>query len=216
MQSRAAGVVRRKIASWRLWFKVPVFVRSSGIKSYLQHPFKIQVQALLQVRSFAFAMVGACHLGSWNLYVHKFMDFYTADPGEHFRFPTVQEAEQADRQAVREVFSLCFAGSTLDDALNTVAFERDMLRHLLLPRPKLPKAIKVEREPLKRKPGKRHADGEMDEDANGECFAWRKAECKRTRCRFNHACATCGASDHHLGVCPRKDKGQSKKGRKAR
>ena len=55
-----------------------------------------QVQALLQVRSFAFAMVGACHLGSWNLYVPKFMDFYTADPGEHFRFPTVQEAEQAD------------------------------------------------------------------------------------------------------------------------
>ena len=40
----------------------------------------------------------------------------------------------------------------------------------------------------------------MGEDANGECFAWRKGECKRTRCRFNHACATCGASDHHSGV----------------
>jgi len=71
-------------------------------------------------------MVGACHLGSWNLYVPKFMDFYTTDPGDHFRFPTVQEAEQADRQAVREVFSRCYAGSTLDDALNTVAIERDM------------------------------------------------------------------------------------------
>ena len=89
-----------------------------------------------------------------------------------------------------------------------------MLQHLLLPRPKLPKAIKVEREPLKGKSGKRHADREMDEDANGERFAWRKGKCKQTRCRFNHACATCGASDHHSGVCPRKDKGQAKKGRK--
>ena len=78
----------------------------------------------------------------------------------------------------------------------------------------LPKAIKVEREPLKGKSGKRHADREMDEDANGERFAWRKGKCKQTRCRFNHACATCGASDHHSGVCPRKDKGQAKKGRK--
>eukprot|EP00435_Cladocopium_sp_Y103_P069545 s709_g33.t1 len=103
----------------------------------------------LQVRAHAYAMVGSGHLGSWNLYNSRFMKFYTNDPGPHFRFCTAQEAEEADQCALREVFGLCFAGATLDDALSTVAVDRDMLRSLLMPRPKLEKP--PAREALKRK-----------------------------------------------------------------
>ena len=143
-------------------------------------PFK--VQGLLYVRVHAFAMCGACHLGSWSLYISKFLEFYTADVGEHFRPPTVQEAEEADKAAMQEVFTLCFAGSSLDDALSNIAVDRDLLRHFLVPRPKLPKAAsqpfaprpskegRSGREPLKRK-------AEFTKRFNkrprtGECWGW--------------------------------------------
>ena len=109
-----------------------------------------QVLALLQVRSHAYAMLEACHLGSWALYNSRFMEYYTRDCGDHFRFLTVSEAEEADQLALREVFGLCYAGSSLDDALSTVAVDRDMLRHLLMPRPKVAKQPR-DKEPLKRK-----------------------------------------------------------------
>ena len=97
MQSRAAGVVRRKIASWRLWFKVPVFVRRSGIKNCLR-------PSLLLTRVIIFA----------SLQCRK-------------------PSKQIDRQ-----YAKCFLFAMLvpNGALNTVAIEKDMLRHLLLPRPK--------------------------------------------------------------------------------
>ena len=38
--------------------------------------------------------------------------------------------------AVQEVFDLCFAGFSMDDALHQVLVERDILRHLLVSVPK--------------------------------------------------------------------------------
>eukprot|EP00435_Cladocopium_sp_Y103_P043837 s2142_g12.t1 len=124
-----------------------------------------QVQAILQVRAHAYAMVKACHLGSWALYNTRFMEYYTRDGGEHYRFLTAAEAEEADQLALREVFGLCYAGASLDDALSTVAVDRDMLRHLLMPRLKIMK-VPSDKEPLRRKPKKPAAS---DEDMNGEC-----------------------------------------------
>lgn len=83
---------------------------------------------LLQVRANAYAMVGSGHLGSWGLYSSRFMKYYTAEPGQHFRFCTAKEAQEADQHALREVFALCFSGVSLDDALHTVAVDKDMLR----------------------------------------------------------------------------------------
>ena len=40
--------------------------------------------------------------------------------------PTVAEAEEADKAALQEVYSLCYAGATLDDALSSVTVDRDL------------------------------------------------------------------------------------------
>lgn len=157
-----------------------------------------QVQAVLQVRAHAYAMVKACHLGSWALYNTRFMEYYTREGGEHYRFLTAAEAEEADQLAMREVFGLCYSGASLDDALNTVAVDRDMLRHLLMPRLKILKPLS-DKEPLKRK-FKKPAAG-LEEEVNGECFAWRIGKCTRKSCRFNHSCANCGSPDHHAARC---------------
>ena len=147
------------------------------------------VQSILQVRANCFAMVGACHLGSWQLYNNAFMDLYTQDVGENFRFPTVQEAEEADQTALRAVYNLCYAGAKLDDALSTIAIDRDMLRPLLMPRPK---ALRLkEREPIKRK---RLADA--PKPGGGDC--------KLRKCKFLHKCSDCGSSEHHSAVCTKK------------
>ena len=61
---------------------------------------------LLETRSHAFAMVGACHLHSWVVYVKKFLSLYARKPSDMFRAPTVQEAEMADRAVLDEVFQL--------------------------------------------------------------------------------------------------------------
>lgn len=62
---------------------------------------------------------------------------YTKSPSEGFRPPVVQEAEAADRVAMEEVFGLCFSDHALDVApLSHVAVDRDLLRHLLVEKPK--------------------------------------------------------------------------------
>jgi len=65
------------------------------------------VQAILQVRANAYAMLGAAHLTSWAMYNARFLEYYTKDPGEHFRYMSVAEAEESDQQALREIFGLC-------------------------------------------------------------------------------------------------------------
>ena len=172
------------------------------------------VQGLLQIRAHAYSMVGAAHLGSWQLYNNKFLEYYTKDVGEHFRFPNVSEAEEADQQAMREIFSLCFNGVNLDDALSSVAVDRDMLRQLLFPRPKL--SLKPrEKEPLKRsRPGdKPGSSGNAKHLKNGECFHWREGKCKNEVCKYMHSCAKCGSVKHHAALC--NATGLAKKGRHA-
>ena len=138
-----------------------------------------QVQALLQVRAHAYSMVNASHLGSWALYNTHFMEYYTQECGDHYRFLTAAEAEEADQLALREVFGLCYSGASLDDALSTVAVDRDMLRHVLMLRPKVPR-VAAEKEPLKRK-----ARRQADDAFKGECFAWRQGKCQRKDCKYS-------------------------------
>ena len=105
-------------------------------------------------------MVDACHLHSWTVYVKKFMPFYAKKPAENFRPPSVLEAEAAGRAVLEEVFQLCFFGHTLSDALSHVIVDRDMLRHVLVERPKISKVDKPDKPPspsglppLLRRPG---------------------------------------------------------------
>ena len=65
------------------------------------------------------------------------MHFYARKPAEHFRPLSVLEAEAADRVVLEEVFQLCFSGHTLSDALSHVIVDRDMLRHVLVEKPKI-------------------------------------------------------------------------------
>ena len=65
------------------------------------------MQAILQVRANAYAMLGAAHLTSWAMYNARFLEYYTKDPAEHFRYMSVAEAEESDQQALREIFGLC-------------------------------------------------------------------------------------------------------------
>lgn len=109
-----------------------------------------QVQGLLQTWAHAYAMHGSGMSCGLLVVVHQQVHAVLHHGSEGFRFPTVHEAENADQAAMCEVFSLCFADASFDDALSTVAVDRDMLRRLLFPRPKL--QIKPrEREPLKRR-----------------------------------------------------------------
>ena len=159
------------------------------------------VQAILQVRANAYAMLGAAHLTSWAMYNARFLEYYTKDPGEHFRYMSVAEAEESDQQALREIFGLCYAGASLDDSINTVVTDRDMLRHLMMPRPKVSKPL-VDREPLQRKrKGNGTANKEVEEEL-GVCFAWAKGKCKRKNCRWRHpACTICGKPERHTSMC---------------
>ena len=100
----------------------------------------LRVQNLLDTRAHAYVMCGSGHLHSWSVYTKRFLHFYTKKPAEHFRPPSIQEAEAADRAIMNEVFQLAFAGNKLDDALHHVVVERDMPRLLLIERPKVPKA----------------------------------------------------------------------------
>ena len=92
--------------------------QNNGTKNYRRR--RSGCRGLLQVRAHAFAMVDACHFGSWALYIVRFLEYYTADVEEHFLPTTVTEAEESDKAALQEVYSLCYAGATLDDALSSV------------------------------------------------------------------------------------------------
>lgn len=113
---------------------------SMGVLREERGPDNVQsayrIQCLLETRANAFAMCGACHLGSWTLYNKKFLAYYTKKVGDTYRGPSGAEAEEADHVAVQEVFDLCFAGCSMDDALHQVSVERDILRHLLVSVPK--------------------------------------------------------------------------------
>lgn len=165
-------------------------------------PSAMRVQHLLETRSHAYVMCGAGHLGHWNVYVKKFMGYYCKRPSDGFRPPSVQEAEAADRVAMEEAFGLCFGGHDLNDALNHVSMDRDLLRHLLVEKPKV-----SSRPPLKRPapfPGGKTRPDKPDKDKrprNGECWGWREGRCTNSSCKFKHECAKCGSKNHHSGEC---------------
>lgn len=160
-------------------------------------PYKLR--NLLSVRSHAFAMCGFGHLGCWAEYVDAFMAAYTQLPPEHFRAPSVQEAEEVDRQVLVEVFKKVFKGSSMDDALRVVIREREAFRVRLVCLPRVPKSVAAQ--PVKLKPKEQNKRA-RNEDANGECFSRRKGLCKRLDCKFAHACATCGSTEHCAADCP--------------
>ena len=134
---------------------------------------------------------------------------YAAPAGKHFRAPNLSEAEEADQQAIREIFSLCFSGAaTLDDAITSVVVDRDMLRHLLVARPKMPKAVKTPRKeestPLKRRLapfGKDARQQTTKKPRSGECFDWMDGKCRDPNCRWKHECARCGDRRHDSRSC---------------
>ena len=106
-------------------------------------PYKLQ--ALLTVHGHAYAMCGAGHLGSWSLCVS--ISFHGVLRGDLARaLPPSQLLPAWRRQRRRTAsgnFSLCFSGATTDDAISSVVVDRDTLRHLLAPRPKVPKLPKT-------------------------------------------------------------------------
>ncbi|CAE7731791.1 unnamed protein product, partial [Symbiodinium pilosum] len=177
----------------------------------------LRVQHLLETRAHAFAMIGACHLHSWTVYIKKFLHFYARRPAENFRSPSVSEAEMADRAVLEKVFQLCFSGYSLDDALSHVVVDRDMLRHVLVERPRLAKADKEKvatpppppttLPPLPRRPGTQRRKSSLGAKGaaskrlrNGECRDWVEGRCVSKFCRFKHECAVCGDVKHHAGI----------------
>ena len=95
-----------------------------------------RIQCLLETRGNAYIMCKAAHLGSWTTYTKKFMVYYTRKHPDFMRGPTGAEAEEADQACLQAIFDLAFNGASLDEAIHQTIVERDMLRHLLLPRPK--------------------------------------------------------------------------------
>ena len=126
----------------------------------------------------------------------------------------------ADRAVLEEVFQLCFSGYSLDDALSHVVVDRDMLRHVLVERPRLAKADKEKvatpppppttLPPLPRRPGTQRRKSSLGAKGvaskrlrNGECWDWVEGRCVSKFCRFKHECAVCGDVKHHAAICPK-------------
>ena len=152
-------------------------------------PSPYRLLRMLQVRGYAYSMVGACHLGTWNIYIDKFLEFYAAEVSEHFRAPSLGEAEAADKVAMTEIFNLCFGGATLDDVVSSVVLDCDILRHLLMPRPKVAKADK---------PPACGFGGEETEDET-TCHKAMEGVCNDPNCRWSHVCNVCVA---HPSIFP--------------
>lgn len=112
--------------SWKLWCAGQASMRNSVISMTRSYQWP-------RAKYNAYAMTGACPLGSWALYNPRFFEYYTKDCSEHQCFLTASQAEEADQLALREVFGFCYSGASLDEALSTIAVDRDMLQ-LLMPR----------------------------------------------------------------------------------
>ena len=72
--------------------------------------FCVESPAAARTRAHAYVMVGAGHLHSWTVYAKVFISYYSKRPTDQFRGPNVVEAEEADKVAMEEIFSLCFSG----------------------------------------------------------------------------------------------------------
>ena len=104
-----------------------------------------RISQLLATRSLGFALVRVGHLASWRLYGSKFMSNYTKRQASNlgFRQPSLQEAEEADRLALREIFRVHTEGALIDDAIFEIAVTRDCFSMSLQPRLAIPKQLQV-------------------------------------------------------------------------
>ena len=79
---------------------VDLLAHASGI-------WEESMENLLLVRAHAFAFCGHGHMNLWWAYVDAFISAYTRSPPDGFRQPAFQEAEEADRRVLQEIFH-CF------------------------------------------------------------------------------------------------------------
>eukprot|EP00434_Breviolum_minutum_P007958 symbB.v1.2.007019.t1/scaffold427.1/size208084/1 len=79
-----------------------------------------------------FAFCGHGHMNLWWAYVDAFISAYTRSPPDGFRQPAIQEAEEADRRVLQEIFHLLYKGWTMDKALQCVIKEREAFRTQLV------------------------------------------------------------------------------------
>ena len=71
-------------------------------------PWKLQ--NVLLVRAHAFAFCGHGYMNLWWANVDAFLSAYTRSPPDGFRQPAIQEAEEADRRVLQEIFHLRYKG----------------------------------------------------------------------------------------------------------
>ena len=157
-----------------------------------------RVYQLLCTRAHAYALCSGGHLHNWLSYANRFLSFlhhYSRRAASGWRGPSPQEAEDADREVLGEVFRQVHRdGLSLDDALSSVVRE-DYFRHYLSPRPRLlsePDAPKKRKLPAPL--GSKPTAAPNKKGKAGEC-------CRRPHCKFLHACAICKDPGHSSKAC---------------
>ncbi|CAJ1333457.1 unnamed protein product [Effrenium voratum] len=169
-----------------------------------------RVFQLLCTRAHAYALCsGGGHLHNWVAYAHWFLDHYARRPGSGWRSASAQEAEEADREILGEVFRQVHRDSvSLDDALSAIV-RKDFFRHHLYPRPKLVlKPAFEEQIPAKKRKGAPDQVPCPDKRMKlGECFLWKKGKCKRANCRHLRCCGLCGDAGRSSEFCPKASSG---------
>ena len=137
-------------------------------------------------------MSGAGHLGHCFACVKRFMGFYTVGDPQKASVPLQCMTEAADRAAMDEVFSL----GRPDDALNHVAVDQDMLRHLLVEKPKATAA------------GSQAASGQGEAPAQWRVLRLARGPLQQPLCKFKPECAKCGSKSHRSGECDQAKRAQ--------
>ncbi len=219
------------------WDLLQIVAKAAGVQEEDSWEFEPsgaheKVRDLLMTRAVAYVFLGACHWGSWTYYINAFMKYYKKKPSStSLRGPNVQEAEDADQEAMQEVFDMCFNGTSLDDALYDVAITKDFFRNgCLRPQMKLPSASALaaaaslegrapkgggkgkggdRRVDLRPTPwGKRARsegrDRQHKKHKTGICIAFQTGACRRTaeECKYIHICQKCYCKHDPRKECP--------------
>lgn len=142
-------------------------------------PWKLQ--NLLLVRAHAFAFCGHGHMNLWWAYVDAFISAYTRSPPDGFRQPAIQEAEEADRRVLQEIFHLLYKGWTMDKALQCVIKEREAFRTQLVCMPR------VSRKPVPKTRHQREGQSPPIKRRKLVCFDFQAGKCRRGKhCKYSH------------------------------
>ena len=142
-------------------------------------PWKLQ--NLLLVRAHAFAFCGHGHMNLWWAYVDAFTSAYTRSPPDGFRQPAIQEAEEADRRVLQEIFHLLYKSWTMDKALQCVIKEREAFRTQLVCVPR------VSRKPMPKTCLQREGQSPPIKRRKLTCFDFQAGKCRRGKyCKYSH------------------------------